>query len=241
VASLLHEQVGHVTMLTFNRPEVRNAVDAELSHRFREAVLRALDDSSAVCLRGRGLVFCAGGDVAALAGDEDAALAVMDEMRQTLLSIRQAPVPVIAYVEGLAVGGGAEIAAAADVVCATPGASFQFLQANLRLSPGWGGGTALAERVGRGRALDLLLSARRIGVAEARSLGLVDRVLIPADLPDYLHMPGLQDRDLARAVASSLRADASGAAEAKRTFEALWRSTEHREAVDRFLATRQEH
>ncbi len=235
MASLLQERMGNVVLLTFNRPEVRNAVDEELSRRFSQAVRQAVGEASAICLRGAGPVFCSGGDLAALRDDDDLALGVMTEMRATLAVLRAAPIPVIAYVEGLAVGGGAEIVASSDVVCATPGAAFQFVQVNVGLSPGWGGGVALAERVGRGRALDLLLTARRVGVAEARSLGLVDRVLIPADLPAYLRQAAFQDRQLAAAVVSSLRGDTEGAERAKREFEKLWRGADHHASVRRFL------
>lgn len=236
MVSLLQERVGNVVLFAFNRPEVRNAIDQELSHSFSRAVREALPEASAICVRGLGPVFCSGGDLAALANDDDQALAVMAEMRATLALLRRAPVPVIAYIEGLAVGGGAELAVSAHLLCATPGASFQFLQANLGLSPGWGGGAALAERVGHGRALDLLLTARRIGVAEARSLGLVDRVLIPADLPAYLRQPAFQDRRLAVAVLASLRRDAGGAEKATREFEKLWRGPLHHESVANFLS-----
>lgn len=235
MASLLQERIGNVVILTFNRPEVRNAVDEELSRRFSNAVQQALGEASAICLRGAGPVFCAGGDLAALAEDDDRALAVMSEMRAAVTMLRESPVPVIAYVEGLAVGGGAEIAASAHLVCATPGAAFQFLQANVGLSPGWGGGTALALRVGQGPALDLLLTARRIGPAEARSLGLVDRVLIPADLPAYLQQPAFQDRRLGVAVVASLRQDEEGTEKARREFERLWRGKGHHASVARFL------
>ncbi len=235
MASLLQERMGNVVLLTFNRPQVRNAVDEELAHRFSRAARQALGEASAICLRGAGPVFCSGGDLAALKDDDDLALRVMAEMRATLAMLRSGPVPVIAYVEGLAVGGGAEIAASSDLVCATPGAAFQFLQVHVGLSPGWGGGAALAERVGRGRALDLLLTARRIGVAEARSLGLVDRVLIPADLPSYLRQPAFQDRQLAAAVVASLRRDEEGAEPARREFEKLWRGSGHKASVRRFL------
>lgn len=227
--------MGNVVLLQFNRPDVRNAVDEELAHRFSQAVRQALAEASALCLRGRGPVFCSGGDLVALAGDDDRALAVMAEMRAALGLLRESPVPVIAYVEGLAVGGGAEIAASAHLVCATPGASFQFVQAKVGLSPGWGGGASLAERVGQGRALELLLTARRFGVAEARALGLVDRVLIPADLPAYLQQPAFQDRRLASAIVASLRRDEEGRERARREFERLWRGPEHHLAVTRFL------
>ena len=235
MSSLFQERMGNVVLLTLNRPEVRNAIDEDLARGFAAAVRQALGEASAVCLRGAGPVFCSGGDLASLADDDDRALAVMALMRNTLSLLRQAPVPVIAYVEGLAVGGGAEIAALAHLVCATPGAAFQFLQAKVGLSPGWGGGAALAQRVGQGRALDLLLTARRIGVAEARSLGLVDRVLIPADLPAYLQQPAFQDRRLAGAIVASLRQDPDGPEKARREFERLWRGAGHRDSVARFL------
>ena len=238
MASLLQERMGNVVLLTFNRPDVRNAVDEELSRSFAQAARQAVHEASAVCLRGAGPVFCSGGDLAALADNDERALAVMSEMRATLAMLRNARVPVIAYVEGLAVGGGAEIAASAHLVCATPGAAFQFVQAKLGLSPGWGGGAALADRVGQGCALDLLLTARRVGVAEARSLGLVDRVLIPAELPAYLHQQAFQDRRLASAVIASLRRDEDGLDKARREFERLWRGAGHRESVRRFLRGR---
>ncbi|MDA8345637.1 MAG: enoyl-CoA hydratase/isomerase family protein [Thermaerobacter sp.] len=228
------QRKGGIAVLRLCRPEVRNAVDAELSRELRMAVEAALEDSSAICLRAEGSVFCSGGDIAALQ-DDDAALAVMDEMRGTLERLRQSPVPVIAYVEGLAIGGGAELAASAHLLCCTPGASFQFVQASLHLSPGWGGGPALVQRVGRGRALDLLLSARRIGAAAAEAIGLVDRILTPPMFADLMETVPLQDRELGCAEISALRTDPEGAVQAAAEFSALWRAERHHAAMRRFL------
>ncbi len=228
------ERAGNIVVLRLSRPEARNAVDPEMSRVLRQATESALENASAICLRADGTAFCAGGDLVALQ-DDHVALAVMDEMRGTLDLLRSSPVPVIAYVEGLALGGGAEIAASAHLLCCTPGASFQFVQANLHLSPGWGGGGALVQRVGRGRALDLLLSARRVGAAEAEAIGLVDRILTPPMFEKLLETSALQDKALGRAEVSALRVDPQGRAQAAQEFAALWRSAAHHEAMRRFL------
>ncbi len=226
------ERQGAVWTLRLCRPEVRNAVDVELSRQLRAAVVEALEEASAICVRGEGPVFCSGGDLSSLR-DDDTAIAVMDEMRGTLDLLRKAPVPVIAYVEGLAVGGGAELAASAHLLCCTPGAAFEFVQAKLHLSPGWGGGPSLLRRVGPGRALDLLLSARRVGAAGAEAIGLVDRILTPAQFTAFLGAAALQDRELGAAVVSALRTDEGGPARAAEQFSALWRSQSHHEAMRR--------
>lgn len=225
---------GSVAVLYLNRPEVLNAVDQELSSLLRLAVEREIGTASAICLRARGRAFCSGGDLRALESDDDLALSVMEEMRGTLQMLRAASIPVIAYVQGAAVGGGSEIAASAHILCASPGASFQFPQTQLHLSPGWGGGAALASRIGRGRALELLVSARRIGVVEARAIGLVDRIVTPVGFPEFLRLPALQDRELAQAQIAALRADRDGEELSERQFAALWRGDAHRQAVRRF-------
>jgi enoyl-CoA hydratase len=234
MAKVLVDRDGGLWQIRLSRPEVRNAVDAELSRQLRSAVQDALSEASSICLRADGPVFCSGGDIGALQ-DDDEALRVMDEMRGTLDLLRSAPIPVIAYVEGAAVGGGAELAVSAHLLCCTPGSSFQFVQARLGLSPGWGGGPALVQRVGRGRALDLLLTARRVGAAEADVIGLVDRILTPSQFAKFLDMDALRDRELAQAVISAVRTDAEGQALAKRQFADLWRAERHHEAMRRFL------
>lgn len=234
MAKLELERSGNIAVLRLARPDVRNAIDAELSSLLRLAVVEALRNASALCLRAAGPVFCSGGDMTALQ-DDDAALAVMDEMRGTLSLLRNAPVPVIAYIEGLAIGGGAEIAASAHLLCCSPGAAFQFNQARMHLSPGWGGGSALLMRVGRGRALDLLISARRVGAAEAEVIGLADRILTPPMFERVLEIPALQQRDLGMAEIAALRRDAEGEALAAEAFAALWRGDAHHEAMRRFL------
>lgn len=221
-----------LTVIRLTRPDTRNAVNPALSHLLRVAVQEAMQSAAAIAIEGEGTAFCAGGDISAH-GDDSMALSVMDEMRETLSMLHRAPVPVAAFVNGPAVGGGAELAAAAHLLYAGPRARFAFVQRQMGLTPGWGGGVYLAGRVGRGRALDLLLSGRTLGWEEARSIGLVDVVLTDADWHTrYDRLTGW-DRAYAEAAMAALQAEA--APEAQRRFAELWTSEPHRQAVRRFL------
>ena len=199
MAKLLSEHVGNIAVLYCNRPEVGNSIDLELATGLHAAVRAALSQASALCLRGSGGVFCAGADPAALAR-ADAAELLTREMREIVGLLRSAPIPVIAYVEGAASGGGAELASVAHLLCATAGASFQF---DAPPSANWGG-DALSRRIGSGRALEILVSGRRLGAAAARSIGLVDRVLTPPEFAEFLQLRVLQDKTLARAARLTL-------------------------------------
>lgn len=221
-----------LTVIRLTRPEARNAVNSALSRLLRLAVEEAVGSASAIAIEGEGPAFCAGGDISAHA-DDHLALPVMDEMRETLSLLHRSPVPVAAFVNGPAVGGGAELAAAAHMLFAGPLARFGFVQRQMGLTPGWGGGVYLVERVGRGRALDLLLSGRTLGVEEARAIGLVDVLLTDADWQSrYSRLSGLH-RAYAEAAMAALQPEA--ASDARRRFADLWTSEPHRLAVRRFL------
>lgn len=221
-----------LTVIRLTRPRTRNAVNPALSRLLREAVVDAVRTASAIAIEGEGPAFCAGGDMEAL--EEDAvALSVMDEMHETLSLLHRSPIPVAAFVNGIAVGGGAELAAAAHIVFAGPSASFGFVQRRIGLTPGWGGGIYLRERVGRGRALDLLLNGRMFKGDEARAIGFVDVVLSEAEWERRHERLGGFDRIYAEAMMASTQADA--ASDARQRFADLWTSEPHRLAVRRFL------
>lgn len=224
-----------VAIIRLQRPQVRNAVNRELSHLLRLAVEQAVSTASAIAVEGEGRAFCSGGDMLELA-DDDLALRVMDEMRTTLRLLREAPIPVAAFVEGTAVGGGAELAAAAHLVCAKPSARFGFIQRGVGLVPGWGGGVYLAERVGLGRAQELVLSARTIDALEAHAIGFVDMVLDGEQWERRHQMLAGMDRRYAEAVCASLRRGAEE--EAAVRFARLWRGEAHHAAMRRFLGER---
>jgi len=250
--SLRVERAGAVITLTIDRPEVRNALDPATIRKLGE-VLTALEDDEdvlAVILTGAGdAFFVAGGDLKALQKIEGAeAGRKMARLTQRVFARLEAlEVPVIAAVNGIALGGGTELAAACDIRVASENASFGFKQIQLGLMPAWGLTYRLLRQVGRAKALELLLTGRSVTAAEAKELGFVDRV-VPAG------QALAAARELAQAIASnpplSVRltkqviqgardapAEAAGALEAA-LFGLAWGSADHDEAVRAFFEKR---
>jgi enoyl-CoA hydratase/carnithine racemase len=178
------EVVGGVATLCIDRPRSRNALAlqtmAELDHALETV---RTERARVLVIRGVGeKAFCAGGDIKELEhmrSEEDAA-AMAHRMRATLDRIPQLAIPVIAGLNGDALGGGAELAVACDVRIAAAHARIGFPQISLGLMPAWGASERLASLVGRGRALSMLLGGRPMLAAEALQLGLVELV-VPSD------------------------------------------------------------
>lgn len=171
---------GAVAVVRLHRPEVHNAVDGAVMEGFE----RALDDiesagSRAVIVTGAGRkTFCAGGDLAYFAGlaEPGDGVAMSRRMQAILRRLADGPRPVIAALNGDAIGGGCEIALACHLRIAAAGIRFAFRPAALGILTGWGGGRRLFRLVGRSAALRLLLLAETVDADEALRLGLVDRV-----------------------------------------------------------------
>ncbi len=175
--SLLVSCQGSVLKLTINRPEQRNALSLSLLDEIG-ACLRDHEHHSelrcAVITATGDRCFAAGGDLKELDAvrSEEQARAMSRRGRRAMDSVRRFPVPVVAALNGLALGGGAELAMACDQRIAAEHAEIGFLQGQLNVTTAWGGGIDLIAAVGHQRALELLLSARRIPAAEAMKLGL---------------------------------------------------------------------
>jgi enoyl-CoA hydratase len=183
---VLVEQRDAVRILTFNRPEKLNA----LSTAMLEELERALDDARAdeatrvVILTGAGdRAFVAGADIGEYAEQTDDAFDAFQRLcRRIFDAIDTFPVPVIAAVNGYALGGGFEIALSCDVLVASPNARFGLPEGLLGLSPGGGGTQRLTRAAGPFVAADVLLSARRLTADEALRVGLLAEVVEPAEL-----------------------------------------------------------
>lgn len=178
---VLVEIAGGIGTLTLNRPEKLNAFDADGCADLIEA-LRMLATSDAVrviIVTGAGRAFCAGADLAVLGSDGAALVAAGKEIA---LTIRSAPKPVLAAVNGAAAGGGANLALACDYRLASDSASIGQVFHKLGLSLDWGGSYFLPRLVGISKALELTWSARMVPAAEAAGLGLFDRVVPHAEL-----------------------------------------------------------
>lgn len=160
--------------LVLNRPSRLNAQTAVGLRRLRSVVedVSARPDVGVIVVRGTGRAFCAGGDLGSETSP-DGALALNDACR----ALRDAPVPVVAAVHGAAVGAGAALALACDVVVMAEGAFFSFPFGELGLMPEGGLSATLATRLGTARATRVLLTGERVQAARAEAWGLVSEVV----------------------------------------------------------------
>lgn len=179
VALSLDGPVAHVVL---DRPEARNAFDAEMVRELHDAVGAASvrDDIRVIVLAGRGSVFCAGADVgwmraiARFTRDEN--LADARRLFELYETIDRSPKAVVACVQGAALGGGAGLAAVADVVVAEDGAQFGFTEVRLGLVPAVIS-PFVVRKIGASAARELFLTGERFDAARAAAIGLVHRVV----------------------------------------------------------------
>ncbi|TCI96393.1 enoyl-CoA hydratase-related protein [Aeromicrobium sp. IC_218] len=175
-ASLLVRTAGAVTTLTINRPQAYNALDADVLAGLRAAVLAAADDPAVrvVVIDAAGeKAFSAGADLKELSGmGPDEAHATMRAGQQALRDIERAPVPVVAAVQGLALGGGFELALSATFPVLSTRASLGLPETSLGLIPGYGGTQRLPRAVGPRVAAHLMLTGSRLEADRAYALGL---------------------------------------------------------------------
>ncbi|WP_119066661.1 enoyl-CoA hydratase-related protein [Rubrobacter indicoceani] len=193
---VLVEREGRIALLTLNRPKALNALNGALLNELAEA-LEALDrDDEVRCsvLTGNERAFAAGGDIKQMS---DSTVGDMVEREspspwRRIAAIRK---PVIAAVGGYALGGGCELALTCDMIVASEAARFGQPEIDLGIIPGAGGTQRLTRAVGKARAMELVLTGRRIEAREAYTMGMITRVS-PAET--YLD----DAKELARAVAA---------------------------------------
>lgn len=171
-----------VAVVTFNRPEAHNALTLDAMNQFALVVAQMhLEEAlRAVVLTGAGgRAFCSGGDLHELSQhtSESFARQFIAVMSDALLLLERLPVPVIAAVNGYALGGGSEIALACDLRVLDASARLGFVQIRHALTPGWGAGQRLLRAVGYSRALELLLTGRMLNAYEAVEMGLAREVV----------------------------------------------------------------
>jgi enoyl-CoA hydratase/carnithine racemase len=176
---LLYEQKRQTAILTLNRPEVMNSFNFQLLRALRDKVeiLRHAKNIRAVIITGAGdKAFSAGADL------KEKAILKPAEVKEYILTIRnlftsieELPQPVIAAVNGIALGGGTELALASDIRIASKDASMGLTEARWAIVPGAGGTQRLPRLVGRGLAKELIFTGRRVEAEEALTIGLVNR------------------------------------------------------------------
>lgn len=240
-----------ILSVTLRRPEKRNALNRALIAALGETFTRWSGDRdlALAVLTGEGdKAFASGGDLRELNAvrTEDEAFAFAEETRRALDTIRRFPVPVVAALNGDALGGGAELALACDLRIAAPHARIGFLQGTLAIGSAWGGGTDLFRLLGSARALGLLCGAEALPAERALALGLVDAVA-PSGEPfshavdAYVARFGARRPQVARAFKSLATAYREGATSdtmmdiETRAFAETWVHDDHWTAVDAVL------
>jgi enoyl-CoA hydratase len=175
------EADGPVRHLVLAAPARRNALTAAMLHELADAITAVRDDpdARALVVRAEGRAFCAGADVTTLFGDLDRPTGeVRDDLKgvyAAFLGLADLTIPTIAAVDGIAVGAGANIALACDMVIVGPRAAFAFSFADIGLHPGGGATWFLTSRLGGHRALATVLDADTIDADRAMDLGLATR------------------------------------------------------------------
>jgi enoyl-CoA hydratase len=184
--TLLTSREGDVVLLTLNRPDKLNALNAELLGELDAALAELARDTTIACaiLTGAGeKAFAAGADIAAMLDLTPEQARFFSEMGHRVCSrMEHAPFPFIGAVNGVALGGGCELALACDFLYASENATLGQPEVKLGVIPGFGGTQRLTRRVGIGRARELCYTGDAITAQEALRLGLVNAVVPPADL-----------------------------------------------------------
>jgi enoyl-CoA hydratase len=182
--NILFEVRDGVGILTFNRPKALNALNPQTLEELGDAVERIRNDDTI-----RVLVLTGAGDRAFVAGADISEFAKMNVLQARLFSelgqavffsIERLPKPVIACVNGFALGGGCEVAMSCDFIYASDKAKFGQPEINLGIIPGFGGTQRLSRLIGRAKAKELCMTAEVIDAQQAKDLGLVAKVF-PAD------------------------------------------------------------
>jgi len=187
---IVYDKEGELAIITFNRPEVRNALNYLAIDETLEAARKAEADETV-----RVLIFTGAGDKAFISGADIGELQQRNtltelgersERRRLLANLLEAmPKPTIAAINGFAIGGGLEVAMACTLRVAADTAKFGLPEINLGIMPGNGGTQRLPRLVGKGRAMEMVLTGELIDAAEAYRIGLVNQVVPPAELMDH--------------------------------------------------------
>jgi enoyl-CoA hydratase len=184
--SIIEDRRESVAIITLNRPEKLNALSRETISALSETFKKFEDDADlrAVILTGAGdRAFSAGTDLSELIHvGADEARTVAERGQQLCNQIEQSPVPVIAAINGIAAGGGCELALACHLRIAAPSARFSLPETKLGIIPGYGGTQRMTRELGQARALELILTAGTIDAEDALRLGLVNRVVPSSEL-----------------------------------------------------------
>ena len=180
--TIIYEKKNKIAYITFNRPEVLNAIDEQMILEFDRVVseIEGTEEVRVVIITGAGKAFMSGGDISLLEKGTDAPdefYLIHDKLMRLLLRLEKLAQPVIAAINGYALGGGLEIATACDIRIAVESAKVGVPEVTLGIMPGAGGTARLPRIIGKGRAMEMELTGEFIDAREAYRMGLVNKVV----------------------------------------------------------------
>ncbi len=230
---LLHERIEGVTLLTLNRPEVRNALNNPIVDALRDAILACeSDDTRCIVITGAGGAFSSGADLKQAAGSapDDVFSILTEHYAPCQQVIRGASMPVIAAVDGYAAGFGCDMACACDLRLVSERARFAELFIRVGLIPDGGGTYLLPRIVGLGRAMEMMMTGMDVAAEEAYRIGLANKILptgtFREEVVNYaLHISRQSPGALKRGKAAMLAALESSFSDSMR------REAEHQRAI----------
>jgi len=186
---LLFDEKTGVATLTFNRPNVRNAINIAMADAFLEAVIELKKQPGLRCivLTGAGKAFMAGGDIAGMAGTPEQTQNLINgllvPLHKAILLLRSMDAPIVAAVRGAAAGAGLSLALLADIIVAEENAKFLIAYDGIGAVPDCGGSWSLPHKIGAARATAMMLLGRQLTATEAKDWGLLTEVA-PAEFFD---------------------------------------------------------
>ncbi|PKR78524.1 enoyl-CoA hydratase/isomerase family protein [Halalkalibacillus sediminis] len=238
-----------IAVIRLNRPDKKNAISSELRIQLDEIIDNLHNNSSykLVIFTGAGDAFCSGGDLQEFHGDisESEAYALLRPMKEVLLKLATLPMPTIAWMNGTARGGGLEIASACDLRVVAPSGNYGFVQGQLGIATGWGGGSLLYERIHPQQAFQWLIESDVRSAEQLIKNGFANYILDEFEtiensvfLTPYMQrsiqqMKWWKEQRLANMDVLELTKKMEREVEA---CSSLWESEAHREAVKHFFS-----
>lgn len=247
---ILEKTEDGVLVFTINREEKRNAINYEVMDGLQKAIDEAAtnDEVKLLVITAAGeKAFCSGGDLDTFHGlrTEEQAYSMLKKMGDILYQLATLPKITAALLNGSAVGGGCEMAAACDFRAARKGVKMGFIQGRLAITTGWGGGSLLLEKIAHGNALYLLGTADLYPAEKMHDLGFIHFLLENPDMPSLIqHMEAFLNKDI-NVLAAYKQAVKEKWESANlyqridkeiRSCAKLWEKEEHHQAVEKFLS-----
>ncbi|QPK79834.1 enoyl-CoA hydratase [Corynebacterium lizhenjunii] len=245
---IITETTGRVATITLNRPEALNALNAATMEEVTEAVARFDADPGIGCIiiTGSQKAFAAGADIKEMA-EKSATEMYLQDWFAGWDSLLRARTPIIAAVNGYALGGGCELAMMCDFIIAGDKAKFGQPEVNLGVSPGMGGSQRLTRAIGKAKAMEMCLTGRMMDAQEAERAGLVAQVVPADELADAALATATSIANKSFVATSLIKEQINAVAETslsqglafeRRTFHALFASADQKEGMEAFTQKR---